>query len=104
MTILCPTAQWPTSLQAAGPQQDPTILLRGPATVAGASYAVLAIRIDPVRMAPDLRDDVPASAYAQTELAEIMDALMSWTAITDEVLLPLDDGYYVFLMLPAGAD
>jgi len=102
MTVLCPTAQWPTSLREAGPQQDPAILLRGAASVAGAPYALLAIRIDPARMAPDLREDVPASAYAQTEVAEIMDALMSWTAITEQVLVPLDDGFYALLMLPAG--
>lgn len=104
MTIPCPTPQWPSGLLEVGPEQDRSILLRSMADIAGALYAVVAIRIDPIRMAADLRSDVPAHMYSSYRVQEILDELPLYTEITDRSLVSLSTGSYVMLMIPAGDD
>lgn len=104
MTIACPTLQWPSGLLEAGPEHDRTILLRSVAEIAGASYSVIAIRIDPIRMAADLRSDVPAHTYSSHQVQNMLDDLLEYTEITDQSLVRLSTGSYVLVMIPAGGD
>ena len=92
MTIPCPTPQWPSCLPEVGPQQDPSIFLRSVADVGGAAYELIAIRIDPITMAADLRDEVPMRLYRKLRIAGILDELSVFTDISDRPLVPLSDG------------
>ena len=103
MTIPCPTPQWPLGLLEVGPEQDPSIFLRSVAEIAGAAYELIAIRIDPITMAADLRDEVPIHVYRRLRIAGILDELCVFTDISDRSLVPLSTGAYVMLMFPAGA-
>lgn len=102
MTIPCPTPQWPLGLLEVGPEQDRSILLRSDADIAGAAYAVMAIRINPIRMAVDVRADLPASIYSSYQLQRLLDDLSEHTEISEQSLVRLTSGAYVILMVPAG--
>jgi hypothetical protein len=102
MTILCPTPQWPSGLLEVGPEQDPSILLRSVAEIAGAAYEVIAIRVDPITMAADLRGDVPRNVYRNLRVDGMLDELSVFTDISDQSLVRLSTGAYVMLMFPAG--
>jgi hypothetical protein len=87
-----------------GPQQDRSILSRSDADIAGAAYAVMAIRINPIRMAVDLRAEVPAHIYRSYQLQRLLDDLSEHTEITQRSLVRLSSGTYVMLMVPATSD
>jgi CIC family chloride channel protein len=58
MPIRSPAVRWPDKLETKGPQEDATILLTGPATVAGVPYVVSAVRVRPGRRAPHYRENL----------------------------------------------
>lgn len=101
MTIPCPSPQWPSGLLEAGPEQDPTILLRGMAEISDAAYELLAIRIDPTSMKADLRGNVQVHAYSKLHLTGLLDDLSAFTDISDRSLVHLSSGAYVMLVFPA---
>jgi hypothetical protein len=101
MTIACPTPQWPSGLLEVGPEQDRSVLLRSVATIAGAAYAVIAIRVDPISMSADLRCDLPWHAYNGYRLQEMLDEISVFAEITDRALVHLAGVPYVMLMMPA---
>jgi len=87
-------------LLAVGPKDDPTILLRSIADIEGAAYVVMAIRIDPIRLCADLRDDLARRIYADCPVEEMLDDFGSYTEITDRALVHLSTGAYVIVMMP----
>jgi hypothetical protein len=101
MTIPCPIPQWPLGLLEVGPEQDPSVFLRSVAEIAGAAYELIAIRIDPITMGADLRDDVPMHVYRKLRISGILDEVSVFTDISDRSLVPLPTGAYVMLMFPA---
>jgi hypothetical protein len=101
MTIPCPTPQWPSGLLEVGPEQDPSILLRSVADIAGAAYEVLAIRIDPISMSADVRGAIKVSAYGGLDITRLLDELTAFTNISDRSLVRLQTGAYVMMLLPA---
>ena len=104
MTIACPTPQWPAGLLKAGPAQDPSILLRSVAEIGGAAYTVIAIRINPITMQPDLRNDLPTRIYREHGLTETFEALSALAEISDRSLVQLATGAYAMLMVPTDRD
>ena len=44
MTVACPSPEWPSGLLEQGPPQDPSILLRGEATIGSARFVVTAVQ------------------------------------------------------------
>lgn len=101
MTIPFPTPQFPAALLEVGPQEDRTILLRGIAEIAGSFYDVVAIRIDPITMGADFRDDLSRSVYANHRVQDLLEDVGEHTEITDASLLHLSSGRYVLIMLPS---
>lgn len=101
MTIPFPTPQWPSVLLEIGPAPDRAVLLRGTAEIAGALYQIIAIRIDPISLTADFRDNLPRHAYADCPVQDIMEDLAGHTEITDGSLIHLPTGGYVMLMIPA---
>ncbi|HVC16227.1 MAG TPA: hypothetical protein VNE18_02895 [Rhodanobacter sp.] len=101
MTIPCPAPQWPSGLLEVGPEQDRSILLRSVAEIGDAAYAVIAIRMDRIRMEPDLRGDVPGHVYNNYQLHDMLDALLLYSEVSERSLVHLPTGAYVMLMIPA---
>jgi hypothetical protein len=101
MTIPFPTPQWPSVLLEIGPAPDRAILLRGTAEIAGALYEIIAIRMNPISLTADFRDDLPRRAYANCTVQNILEDLAGHTEITDGSLVRLPPGGYVMLMIPA---
>ena len=101
MTIPFPTPQFPSVLLEVGPLADRAILLRGTAEIAGASYEIVAIRMDPISMTVDFRTDLPRQTYAGCAVQDILEDLAGHTEMTDAALVHLSAGDYVILMIPA---
>jgi hypothetical protein len=102
MTVTCPAPQWPAGLLEEGPPGDPTILLRGEATIGGARFTVTAVRVDPIRFGPDFRSDQPMSVYAAYGLSELLDNLSELIDVAEASTVRLSTGSYRLWMLPHG--
>jgi len=102
MTVACPPLEWPANLLEAGPDEDRSILLRGMARIGDARCTVLAIRVDPISLRPDLRTAVAGRSYAGQQIKEMFDGLSSYTELTDNAVVRLQTGAYVMLVIPAG--
>ena len=102
MTIPCPVPQWSTSLLEVGPEADRSIMLSSDADIAGGRYSVIAIRVDPITLTPDFRNDVPSGTYAHSSLRTLFDDLSPYTEVSEGSIVRLQSGNYIFLVLPAG--
>lgn len=104
MTVLFPPPQFPSALLEVGPIEDPAILLRGEAVIAGVLHAVIAIRIDAISMSADFRGDLPRQAYANCRVQDMLEDLGAHTEITDDSLVHLTSGRYVVVMIPSSEE
>ena len=104
MSIPCPPLRWPSTLEEAGPPEDPTILLSATAQAAEAPFRITAIRVDPrLRFMPDYRPGVDPAAYPET--LEMLLALAGDLSDTDHaVTIHLETGPYVMWMTAAPSD
>jgi hypothetical protein len=103
MSIPCPPIRWPSTLEDAGPPEDPTILLSATAQVAGTPFRLTAIRVDPrLRFMPDYQQDVDPAAYPESleALLEDVGNLSDTDCVTT---IRLETGPYVMWMAPAQA-
>ena len=77
MPIACPPCAWPATLDAVGPEEDPSILLMGSAEIGGSSACIIAIRISrmPSRPGED-RQGAPAETRAMTKLDHAINAFL----------------------------
>ncbi len=71
------------------------------ANIAGARYAVFAIRDDPISLTPDCRSGLPSGTYTGSTLRTLFDILSSYTDVSERSVVKLETGKYVFLLLPA---
>jgi hypothetical protein len=100
MTVACPSPEWPSGLLEQGPPQDPSILLRGEATIGSARFVVTAVRVNPIRYGPDFRPDQSTSIYANCNLSALLDSLSDLIEVSEASTLRLETGNYVIWMLP----
>ena len=100
MAVALPVPEWPRELLAAGPPEDPSILLRGEAVVAGTKFVVSAVRIDPIRFGADYLPDLNTNVYAEYALSAWLDAISELTAVSEMTTIPLGTGRYIMWMLP----
>jgi hypothetical protein len=68
MTMMLPAVEWPAALRGEGPVEDRRILLRGEMMIAPARFVLTAVRVDPIRLAPDNRDDLGLAVYTGYDL------------------------------------
>jgi hypothetical protein len=104
MPVQLPAPKWPLELLEAGPSEDPFILLSGAATIAGAPYRVLAVRVDPATLGVDYRYDLGEEVYADYQLEDTFDELTFLDDIDKSVLVSIQHGHYVIWMLPAAGE
>jgi hypothetical protein len=102
MPVQFPAPEWPAELLEAGPPEDASILLSGPARIGEAPYRVLAVRINPNTLAVDYRYDLGEDVYADYQLEDTLEELTFLNDIDKSVLVTVGQGHYVIWMLPAG--
>jgi|SRR5690242_10176034 hypothetical protein len=99
--VQCPQIVWPREFSESGPEDDPTIFLRGNARLADRPFSVVAIRVAPNRrFMPDYKEDVDEAAYSELRLDFLLEEL---GALLDADTLPvieLGGGQYVVAVLP----
>jgi hypothetical protein len=112
MPIPSPRCAWPATLDACGPQEDPSILLTGSAEIGDAPARIIAIRIGRMlRRVPDYRNDVPAEIYRTANLDAGLETFLEnvedLSAELSDVLgdygpsvMHLDTGSYMMWILP----
>jgi hypothetical protein len=102
-TVPCPALEWRAALEECGPAEDRSIMLRGGVRIGGASFAVLAIRINrEMRGTPDYKTGLPSPPY-QTEFMEttldeleyLIDMLDEFIGSTSRSVVELKTGPYV---------
>ena len=100
MTVRAPAIQWPTSFDALGPADDPSILLVGEATLQGVEFVVTAIRMrDGMRM-PDYREGVPLDVY-EAALDSMREEIETLASTMEPALVPIEGGQYLLWMVPS---
>jgi hypothetical protein len=109
MAIQCPPIEWPSLLDACGPDQDPEIVLKGTARIGATPLQVVAIRVDPqLRRTPDYKVGVPEAAYRTSaleamleELEYVIQELDEVTSAAERSIVYLPAGAYVIWVMPA---
>ena len=101
MHLRAPEIQWPSSFDALGPADDPSILLVGEAKIEGVDFVVTAIRMrDGMRM-PDYREGVPVSAY-EAAIDSMREEIEVLASTMEPALIPFQGGQYLLWMVPSG--
>jgi hypothetical protein len=105
MPILCPNCRWPAELDERGPAEDPAILLTGTAYLGSTPLQIVAIRIDPTSgRVPDYKPDVPAAAYAGSQVDVALSVLLDeFEYVVNELGDVLGEGQPSTVALPSGA-
>jgi hypothetical protein len=103
MPIPCPAPAWPKEFLEVGPEADPTILLTAPAEIAGAPYKLVAMRVDPHRLKPDVSPELEEEIYGDYLLDEMLEELgFVQGDIGQSAVVHLVPGWYLMWMVPAG--
>jgi|SRR5690242_3880950 hypothetical protein len=99
--VQCPQIVWPREFAESGPEDDPTILLRGDARLAARPFSVVAIRVVPNRrFMPDYKDEVDDDAYGELRLDFLLEELGALLDVDTLPVVELDSGPYVVAVLP----
>lgn len=102
--VPCTAPQWPAGLLERGPPEDPSILLRGEAAIAGTRFVLTAVRVNPIWFGPDYRDDLDADVYAPYELPTLLDMVAELMSVSEASTVQLETGSYVLWMMPRGGE
>ena len=100
MPVRAPLIQWPETLGALGPADDPNILLVGEAWIAGAEFMITAIRMRKGMRMPDYRDGVAPADY-EAALDSMLDEIEYLASTMAPALVPMDGGEYLIWMVPS---
>jgi hypothetical protein len=101
MTVPLPTHEWPSELLEIGPEQDRSIMLRAPVVIGSARFMLTAVRVDPIRLGPDYRSDIPHHVYDDYELGPMLELVLELLDLTEPSILQLETGRYVIWMIPS---
>ncbi len=102
MSVPCPPMEWPSTLEEAGPAEDPTIVLAGAAQIGGTPFRVTAIRVEPrLRSMPDYRPGLDPIVYECDVLERLLDDLGEVANTDHPRTIELSAGAYVMYMTSA---
>jgi hypothetical protein len=102
MTVPLPIQEWPSELLSVGPEQDRSIMLRGPVVIGSAKFMLTAVRVDPIGLGPDYRSEIQQHVYDDYELTAMLDMVLELIDLGEPSILQLKTGRYVMWMLPSG--
>lgn len=102
MPITAPPIHWPDDFSELGPSEDPAILLKGEARIAGTGFEVMALRLRDGMREPDYRPDLPETLYEQ-DLESLMGTIEDLTESLAPRLVSIDGARYLLWMVPSAA-
>lgn len=99
MLISAPALQWPQELSAAGPPQDPGIILNGRAKIGDIGFQITAVRMRNGTRRPDYRSDVPERVY-DIDLELMIDDIHDLIQSVSAQLVAIDGANYLLWLVP----
>ena len=98
MPIPVPPIGWPANFMEQGPAEDPTILLKARADIAGTGFVVTALRVRQDGRLPDYLDDVPEDSY-EAAMDALVGDIEDFVGSIDLSLLIINNATYLLWMV-----